>query len=175
MKLKRLLQSFFIFSFFLALTFASEISLAASTDPNSEPPASNINLFFIQQADSALLQQIPDKPGYYVLTLYGASPYITYISTRPYRLRGIFPTQNFIKSWNGGTGSYQDVNPNSVLIASQVNGQINQNTTMELAILSNPQYDMSRNMLRFIIKPLFMSSFALSEVRFNYVTLFISC
>lgn len=144
---------------------------AESMAPDEE--VGNISLLFIQQADSATLLRIPNKPGYYALTLYGVSPYITYFSARPHRMRGIIPTQNFIQSWDAGENSFSQVNPNAVVTASQVNNQLNKNTSMELMMLSNPQYDINRNVLRYITRPLVMSSFDLQEIHFDFVTLFI--
>lgn len=164
---------YIVSSCFLALLVLLAVPChAASEEPESS--GENISLLFIQQADSGILNRAPNKSGTYFLTLYGVSPYITYFSTRPHRIRGIIPAQNFFQSWNTGNNNFQQNNPNGVIVASQVNGEINKNTTTELVILSNPQYDPSRNILRYLVKPLVMSSFELQEIHFDYVTLFIS-
>lgn len=177
------MQKFLVVLVFLFFGLSSQAAVAPAdkaapatpsppADKNDE--ASNITLLFIQQADSGTLTVIPKKPGSYYLTLYGVSPYIIYFSVRPHRIRGIIPTQNFVQSWNAGGNGYRQINPNAVITANQVNNQPNKNTTTELVILSSPQYDMSRNILRYVVSPLVMSSFELQEIHFDYVTLLIS-
>ncbi len=129
----------------------------------------NLILAFLQDASYAKITPITDQPGYYYLVLSNVSPYVTYFSERPRRLRGLVPVAQFITAWNSGTNNFKDNNPNGVIIASKINGQDSENNPNLLAIFSKPIYDGSRNLMRYTVtplysQPLFSTSFTLQDV-----------
>jgi hypothetical protein len=65
-------------------------------------------LLFVQYAERVSLSD-----G--VLTLKGVAPETLYFSDRPHRIVGRVATENFVKAWDKGEGSFSEIPPNAVL------------------------------------------------------------
>ncbi|MBN1684906.1 MAG: hypothetical protein JW855_05715 [Gammaproteobacteria bacterium] len=171
-----------LFSVFIIITAVFLTSACGQSAPQKEKSDqattnaeqfSQVNLIFLQSATAGELRESTLHEGYYQLTLYNVAPYITYFTQRPNRNSGIVPLQNFVKAWNVGPNSFQDNNPNAVIVAGQINDTINKNTPPLLAALSNPQYDMNKNVLQFLVKPLSTQKLLYKEITYQYVTIII--
>ncbi len=67
-----------------------------------------VEFLFVQYSETATLSE-----G--VLTLRGVAPETLYFSDRPHRIVGRITTQDFVKSWDDGEGSFSEIPPNAVL------------------------------------------------------------
>lgn len=145
----------------------------ANTPNNADSQLTHISLLFVQTAQSAKLYPIAGKANYYNLTLYNVNPYITYFTNRPNRVTGVVPLSNFLKAWNVGTNSFAEDNPNAVLTAATINGNINNNLVPVVIQLSSPQYSPAQSTLSFIITPIGSTQFVLPQLDYTYLTLVI--
>ncbi len=127
---------------------------AAQTNTSQSTIPTDANLLFLQTASSATIDPIKGRNGYYYLLLINTGPYITYFTKRPLRANGLASINQFLKAWNLGSNNLNVNPPNGVIIASTINGQPNTSETPLLVILSNPAYIASRNIMRYVIKPL---------------------
>lgn len=154
-----------------SVCFAQIITRAPSVTTQAD--TASLRLFFIQTAQTASIQPDPNKSGYYTLTLTGINPYITYFSDRPNRIKGIAPTDNFVKAWSVGGNSYAQNNPNAVITAAKIDQTINQNSNNYVVSLSSPVYDQRNLQIRYTMKPLPAENFFFKQLTFDYVVLFI--
>ena len=141
--------------------------------PVETEPFSQINLIFFQNATSALLEESNVHSGYYLLTLYNVSPYMTYFAQRPNRNKGVVPLQNFVKAWSVGPNNFKDNNPNAIILAEQINDAVNRNNPPLIVTLSDPQYNSDKNTLQFLAKPLSSEKLLYKESTYQYVTILI--
>lgn len=163
--------SFLLGSILFLCVFSSNV---LADDNANTPPIPKNNTTFLQQADTAVLSQSADRPGYYVLTLYGVSPYMTYFSTMPFHSSGILLTQDFMGTWFLGDKGAQQNNPNAVIFGSQLNGEINQNAEIPLLTLSNPKSNASKTTIQYVAKSLSANSLNLKEFRYDHAILVIT-
>lgn len=162
--------------FFLsfALFFHLFLSNAYADNNTNTPSIPKNNTTFLQQANTAVLSQSADRPGYYTLTLYGVNPYMTYFSTMPFHSSGILLAQDFMNTWFLGDKGAQQNNPNAIILGSQLNGEINQNAEVPLLILSNPKSNANKTTIQYIAKSLSTNSLSLKEFRYDHAVLVIT-
>ena len=134
----------------------------------------DINLSFVQTAKSGTLKAISDKPGYYTLTLEDVGPYISYLSERPNRIKGIVPTEKFIQTWGVGNNSFAANNPNGVIIPALVDGVTNKSTVFYTITLSSPQFNQKQFTVRYIVKLILSQQFFYKHIHFDHVILLIN-
>jgi len=133
-----------------------------------------ISLIFLQQAQFATLKESTLHSGFYLLTLHNVNPYIIYFTQRPDRKKNIVPLQNFVNAWAVGPNSFADNNPNAVIIATNINNTLNKNSPPLIVTLSQPRYDLNKNILQFLVKPLSSQTMLFHQINYDYVTIFIS-
>ena len=157
-------------------------TLVAQSDPTTnqnnqqtttKSAFTDLNLIFVQSAKSAILKELPKKPGFYTLTLYNTPPYIAYFAERPNRVTGLATFENFKKAWSVGENSFKINNPNAVLCAAEIDGLTNQNQKFYLMTLSNPLYSIKNSIARYTIKPLSKQGFLLKQISLKHVNLII--
>lgn len=159
-----------------AIAQSSAMNQDSSTNVNASDSSdtyTNINLLFVQTASNAVLREMQNNPGHYLLILKDINPYITYFSQRPKRIGGIVPVENFVKAWNIGPNNFADNNPNGVLIPGTIDGVLNKGEQTNLITLSNPNYYPAQNMLTYVVKPVLSDRFVFQEIKYEYVTLII--
>ena len=163
-----------IASFLISFQIASADDATLQSQQPDQSNSNSLNLTFIQSADSAVLKALPKKPGYYTLTLYKTSPYITYLSPRPKKITGLAPFENFVKAWGVGNNNFETSNPNAVLCSAEIDGLINQNQKTYLMSLSSPAYSKTRSIARYVVVPLSREGFILKQINFKHINLIFS-
>jgi hypothetical protein len=157
------------------IAFAAPASTSNDTLRTSSTPAkTEIPLSFVQTATEATLSQDPKESNIYVLTLYGVSPYITYVTNRPNRATGLALVNNFMKAWSVGRYSFKRINPNAVITAAKINKNLNTGNQVYIIQLSHPEYDIRRSKMRYYVRNLGPRKFILKELKMQGVTLVIN-
>jgi hypothetical protein len=171
--MKKLLASLFAIS----LIFMSSNMFAVTANAKqvtAAPQAKSIPLTFIQTANMAKLTQDKNQPSLYILTLYGVSPYITYLGDRPNRTTGVALMTNFLKAWKVGAMSFEKTNPNAVVTAAEINQQLNSGSAFYTVQLSHPRYSLKDNAVQYTVKNLSKQAFVFKEMQLAHVTLVIN-
>lgn len=143
------------------------------TVPAAQPAASvaNLSMNFIQTADTASIQPVKNKPGYYYLIMRNTGPYITYFTNRPNQYRGLIPAQDFIKAWDQGTNNFAGNHPNGAVIAGKINDQQNTGNIPMLVTLQNPVYNADHDVMAYVVTPLYTQTLFLKPFTLDQVTL----
>ena len=160
------------FTIITAIIIAASSFAYAQQEQKKTSQLSNINLSFIIGADAAMLKSI--HPGYYTLTLYNVSPYITYYTLRPNRVQGVVPLENFVKAWKIGTNSFEDNNPNGVIIPAMIDGIINKSETFYPISLLSPKLDKTKRNIQFTVRPLGSGGFLYKHMTYKHVVLIVN-
>jgi len=142
---------------------------SANVDSNQ---FSQINLLFLISASNGVIT--PSSNGTYLLTLQNVSPYITYFSDRPARLRGIVPTLRFIQTWATGKNNFRENNPNGIIVPMKINEILNTAQQSIVVSFANPKYSISKNIMQFTIRPLISKSFLSKQTNLDYVAIIIN-
>ena len=129
------------------------------------------NLFFIQNADSAVLEKDPDFGGRYILRLNKVPANVIYFSQSPSRKFGQLPNAGFVNAWNSGVFGTQT--PNAALVSRSfqpLGGQLGVET--HIIELAYPSYDQGSDTFTYTI--IDNDEISLREGAFKNVTLYIS-
>ncbi len=152
-------------------TYANIPTVPATQTATTTPTGNNTSLVFVQTATSGSIEPIKNHPGYYYLLLINTNPYVAYFTQRPLRTRGLIPVNQFMKAWQLGSNNLKINNPNGIIIAAKINGEDNTEETNLLVTISNPAYLLSRNIMRYVVKPLYSQPLFSSTVSLRGVTL----
>ena len=134
----------------------------------------NNSNIFIQTASFGELRESKRHSGYYLLTLYGASPYITYVAKRPSRKSGLISLRKFVKTWSTGSNNFNINNPNAIVTAGKINDATNKNTPPLIIRLTAIKYNAAKNALIFLAKPLASERLIYKDITYQYVNIIIS-
>lgn len=158
---------------FLTLTAYADIPAVQPAQSSNSNALSDLSLIFMQNASSATIQPIKNRPGYYYLILNNTGPYITYFTSRPHRFRGLVPVSEFIQAWGIGENNFKLNNPNGAIIAGEISGEDNTGNPPLLVTLSEPTYSANQNVMAYVVTPLFTQSLFLTVFTMSNVTLVI--
>lgn len=157
---------------FYLTTYADIPQVQATTQTNTTSSTpTDTSLLFLQTASSATIEPIKGQEGYYYLLLINTGPYITYFTKRPLRSQGLAPIDQFLKAWSVGNNNLSVNPPNAAIIASTINNQPNTSGTPLLVIISNPAYIASRNIMRYVVKPLYSQDLFAGPISLGNLTL----
>lgn len=140
-----------------SLILAATMLISSNVLANStiEQNHKNVDVMFIQMADSGSVTPIANKPNYYVLTLNGVKPYVGYFSDRPVRISGLFPTTQFADKWQDSKGkdSFNQMPPNAALSAIRDDWFSKKMVGLPLQ-LTEPHYDASKQTMTYTVQVL---------------------
>lgn len=138
--------------FLISLITLSTVTFAKQDVTSNSTSIGADNLSFVISATAGRLS--PLKSGAYQLLLTGVSPYTTYYTRRPNRQSGLASMNNFVRSWDVGTHTFAQDNPNATLTAVNIDGVPNKQGLVKVLQLSNPQYNFSQSTLRVTVTPI---------------------
>lgn len=132
-----------------------------------------VDLTFNLSAQRAKLFKNSSSNSYRLL-LTGVAPYITYITGRPGRVKGLASIENFIRAWGVGDNSFAKDNPNAILYAGVINAAGNNGNQSFVIQVDKPEYDKKRGIMQFEVEPLGSSQLILEQMDLQYVNLVIN-
>ena len=118
-------------------------------------PSSKQMVLFVLLAKQGTIQEAPNKPGQYQLTLKNINPDIIYFADRPARFANHMAVKRFINEWT--LGSFKSDPPNAVMESIRLDPRsklTSRRSESYAIVLTNPTYDFAKRQLVFDIKPL---------------------
>ena len=112
----------------------------------------NVQLLFIQTAETATISANNNQPGVYKLKLDQVRPYITYFSDRPHRITGVLPLEKYLADWSKGEKSFKQDNPNAGIISATFDAVGMNGIQTDVLELSHPQYNKMAKTLIYTVK-----------------------
>ena len=110
--------------------------IAGTVKPINDP-----HYLFIQNAKTATVKAVKNKPGTYQVTMKNTKDNVLYFARRPVRKAGHVPVQSFINEW--GPDKYgHSVAPNAGLT-----GRVNKKSVTVALVLKKPAYNAKDNTL----------------------------
>lgn len=117
----------------------------------------------IGSARSVMISEVEDKSGAYKVTVRGNNPNTVLLTQRPRRTSKVIDTQTFFNDWGK---TYKSSAPNVTFTSVS-----SSRTTINILILSNPQYDQTTQTVTFDANSLNQDNSSIEAGIYNNVTI----
>lgn len=157
-----------LLGFSLMVLLGNPIIHAASQETQPIP------VLFIQNSPKGILTPIPEKADYYQLKMEQIPSYMPFITYKPIRISGIYPTEKYFSNWERANShaSPNKIPPTAGL--SAIESTLLKETPVNLTIeLTSPMYDVKANSMTFIVHILKGNQIYVPKHELKNISLFI--